>query len=90
MFELPEVLTHKEATATLAAMRAALRAGGSGPFVVDAARLDRFDSSALALLLAARREAEALGRPMQARQLSAPLLGLARLYGVTELVQPAA
>jgi phospholipid transport system transporter-binding protein len=88
MFELPPVLTHKEATATLAALGSALRQGGAAgtPFEVDAARLERFDSSALALLLAARRDAESLGRTLQARNLTPQLQGLARLYGVAELV----
>jgi phospholipid transport system transporter-binding protein len=88
MFELPAVLTSKEASATLEALRTALGTAGAGAFEIDAGRLERFDSSALALLMAARREAEARGRTLQARHLGEPLLGLARLYGVVDLITP--
>lgn len=54
--------------------------------VVDGAALAHFDSSALAVLLSLKRHCMAKGRRFEARQLPERLAGLARLYGVAELV----
>lgn len=63
----------------------------TGPaVVVDAEALKRFDSSALSVLLEFRRAGLALGKRFEIRGLSPRLLDLARLYGVAELLQPAA
>lgn len=56
--------------------------------LVDAAALQQFDSSALAVLLACRREAHSLGRSLEVQGLTARLAQLARLYGVLPLLQP--
>jgi phospholipid transport system transporter-binding protein len=53
---------------------------------VDAAGLQQFDSSALAVLLECRRLAEKSGRSFQLRNAPARLSQLARLYGVGELL----
>lgn len=91
MFELPAQLTNKEATATLSALQAALGAGGAAGevFEIDAARLERFDTSALAVILAARRAAETGGRRVRLVNMPAQMQGLARLYGVLPLVDGA-
>lgn len=55
--------------------------------LLDASALQEFDSSALAVLLACRREAQTLGRSLQVQGLSGRLQELATLYGVLELLQ---
>ncbi len=54
--------------------------------VFDSSALARFDSSALAVLLDARREAQALGRPFSVSGLPPRLRALAGLYGVSDLL----
>jgi phospholipid transport system transporter-binding protein len=62
----------------------------TGPaVVVDAGSLHEFDSSALAVLLAFRRESLALGKKFVIRGLSPRLADLAKLYGVDGLLMPA-
>ena len=53
---------------------------------VDASSLVQFDSSALAVLLAFRREALALNKGFAVKSLPARLANLAVLYGVAELL----
>lgn len=55
---------------------------------IDLSNVGEVDSSAVALLLRWRREAERLKRRIQFINLPAPLASLAELYGVTEIVQP--
>jgi phospholipid transport system transporter-binding protein len=55
--------------------------------LLDASDLQQFDSSALAVLLACRREALSLGRSLRVEGLSEPLRELASLYGVLDLLQ---
>lgn len=62
----------------------ALPAGGVA--VLDASPLQQFDSSALALILGLRRHCQATGRTLEVRGLPERLQGLAKLYGVAELV----
>ncbi len=80
-FALPPKLTLVEARAVHAQLEAAAKAGAAGAWSVQAAGLAQFDTSALAVLLAARRlGAQAvLGTP-------AKLKALAELYGVAELL----
>ncbi len=82
---LPAVLTHAEAPGCARMLAQALRQG-QGPAVADASALARFDSSALAVLLDARREAQALGRPFSVSGLPPRLRALAGLYGVSDLL----
>ena len=88
MLKLPAELTHREATACLAALSAQL-AAQPGPVVVDAAELTRFDSSALAVLLELRRQALALDRRFAVRGLVPKLRQLAGVYGVSALLPEA-
>jgi len=62
---------------------------GVEPVVADATNLSRFDSSALAVLLACRRQAQALGRAFYVRGLPPRLRQLAGLYGIAELIPDA-
>lgn len=53
----------------------------------DLAGLTQVDSSALSLLIGWRRAASNLNRPVRFLNIPDSLLGLARLYGVAELVE---
>jgi phospholipid transport system transporter-binding protein len=55
---------------------------------IDFAGITAVDSSAVALLLEWRREAQRLGKKLEFVNLPANLLALATLYGVAELIQP--
>lgn len=57
--------------------------------VLDASALSQFDSSALAVILACRREAMAAGKTFAVQSLPAKLNQLAELYGVAELIDSA-
>ncbi|GAB2722832.1 STAS domain-containing protein [Comamonas sediminis] len=90
VLSLPSTLTHDQAQACLQQLQASLAQLPAGAAVqIDASGLAVFDSSALAVLLGCRRAAMAAGRPLQMRGLSAPVLSLARLYGVDGLLQTA-
>jgi len=56
--------------------------GSESAVVVDAGPLQRFDSSALAVLLEIERLAQAWGRGFAIRSAPAKLAALAKLYGV--------
>lgn len=79
--KLPETLTLAQAASALQALTAD---GGSG--VVDASALREFDTSALALLLQARRLARARGRSFVVHAPPPQLVQLAHLYGVAALL----
>ena len=89
MIVLPATLTH-EVAAEFSGGMAALVASESNGVVVDASALQQFDSSALAALLACRRDALAAGKAFSVHALPVRLRQLADLEGVTELVPPAA
>jgi phospholipid transport system transporter-binding protein len=55
---------------------------------IDFAGVTGVDSAAVALLLEWRRMAAARGKTLVFENLPANLLALARLYGVSELIQP--
>ncbi len=57
-----------------------------GADAVDASQLQTFDTSAVALLLEARRRAEARGATFRVTGAPPKLRELARLYGVEELL----
>ena len=83
--QLPATATLDEAAA-LAETLPAVIASGSGPLRIDASALQSFDTSAIALLLQARRLAQAAGRSVEITAAPAKLAELARLYGVEELL----
>ena len=82
---LPEVLTQSNATACLSDLGAAMRAEPVA-VLVNASGLNRFDSSALAVLLALRREALQLGKTFSLQGTPQRLGDLARLYGIAGLL----
>ncbi len=91
VLKLPAVLTHDQATALVKTFEAVLLAEPANrePVVADAGSLSRFDSSALAVLLACRRQAQALGRAFYVSGLPPRLRQLAGLYGIAELIPDA-
>ncbi len=88
MPSLPPMLTMHEASLACATLVQRL-AAGSGPVEIDAAALERFDSSALSVLLECRRQAVAAGRAFAVTGAPPRLAELARLYGIEELLAPA-
>ena len=87
VLHLPAVLMHAEAEACRQQLVAAMQASQDRVVLLDAAALQQFDSSALAVLLACRRQAHALGRSLQVQGLPDKLRELASLYGVLEWLQ---
>jgi len=86
---LPSDLTHRDAAACLVQSLEQLAAADSvstSELQVDASALQHFDSSALAVLLELRRQAQVRGQSFQVTGMSARLRELAGLYGVDELL----
>lgn len=78
---------HPQAAACRVQLVQAMAATQDRVVLLDASALEEFDSSALAVLLACRRQAQALGRSLQVQGLSDRLRELATLYGVLVLLQ---
>nr|WP_216669023.1 STAS domain-containing protein [Paraburkholderia xenovorans] len=76
-------MTHESASAALAAGLQRIAAGANG---VDCAPLAQFDSSALAVLIAWQRAAQARRAPFEIVNLPAGLASLAQAYGVDTLL----
>lgn len=92
MLVLPDQITHANARACAHMLTQALAGGdlqAETSIVADASQLQRFDSSALAVLLECRRESQLRGKSFSVRGLPTRLRSLAALYGVGELL-PAA
>jgi phospholipid transport system transporter-binding protein len=85
VLSLPAELTHRQANACLAQLVAGAQAE-SAAVVVDAAPLQRFDSSALAVLLELRRVCQAAGKRLAVQGMPAHLGDLAALYGIEGLL----
>jgi phospholipid transport system transporter-binding protein len=79
-----------EHVAELAAALPAALAESKGSFVVDASALQAYDTSTIALLLQARRAAQAAGRGFSVDGAPTQLRQLAALYGVDALLSLAA
>jgi phospholipid transport system transporter-binding protein len=88
MLVLPSDITHANARTCTHMLAQALRSQQQA-VVADASNLQKFDSSALAVLLESRREAQIQGKTFSVRGLPDRLRSLAALYGVAELL-PAA
>jgi phospholipid transport system transporter-binding protein len=85
----PSQLTHDTCPAVLADWRAqiaALPANAASDLSLDLSALTQFDSSALAALLALKREWNGAGQTLQFNALPAKLSQLAQLYGVQDLL----
>jgi phospholipid transport system transporter-binding protein len=94
MLVLPAEITHASARACAHMLTQAITSQGGGSVqedtvVADCAGLKKFDSSALAVLLECRREAQLKNKSFSVRQLPERLRSLAALYGVAQLL-PAA
>jgi len=89
MLVLPADLTRAQASACLQMLVQGLRAVDDRDLVVDAGALERFDSSALAVLLELRRECVAQGKRLRIRALPERLHGLATVYGIEEILSTA-
>ena len=86
---LPRELTQAQAGACLSMLVQGMRSESGSSVEVDASALDRFDSSAIAVLLEFRRNCLAQGKTMLIRALPARLADLAGLYGLNELLASA-
>lgn len=86
---LPAEVTLTKAKALEAEVDAALAAADAAGLRIDAAALQDFDTSAIALLLHVQRGARARALPLQLDGAPSKLRELARLYGVEELLPPA-
>ncbi len=89
MLTFPAELTNVQATALLQRLGEQLTAETGAALTVDASAMERFDSSALAVLLQLRRQALALGKTFAVKGLPPRLRELAGLYGVAELLTAA-
>jgi phospholipid transport system transporter-binding protein len=90
MLMLPAELTQEQAQACARMLAQALRSETEATVVADAGSLERFDSSALAVLLDCRREALARGKSFAVARMPARLRELATVYGVGPLLPAAA
>ena len=90
MLLLPATITSADAQDALRMLGQALKREPAAGAVIDASALRQFDSAALALLLECQRLAQASGRAFAVRGVPPKLSQLARLYGVEDLLLPAA
>lgn len=87
VLRLPAVLMHAQAGTCREQLTQAMAASQDKVLLIDGSALVQFDSSALAVLLACRRQALALGLSLQVQGLPDKLRQLATLYGVLEWLQ---
>ena len=87
VLRLPAVLVHAQAERCRRQLADAMAAMQDRVLLLDASGLEQFDSSALAVLLACRRQAQALGRSLQIQGMPDKLRELAALYGVLGWLQ---
>lgn len=79
---LPRVITHNEAVDCAAMLSAGVQSTQGSIVLVDAAALEKFDSSALAVLLQCKREANRAGKIFTISSIPQRLRDLASLYGI--------
>ena len=89
MIALPAELTQEQAASCLQTMQQGLSSEAGPEVVVSGAALQRFDSSALAVLLDLRRQCQSSGKQFAVTDLPRQLLDLAGLYGIAELLHAA-
>jgi phospholipid transport system transporter-binding protein len=87
LLSLPALLTHDQATACAQSLGLGIRAERGDSVVIDASALEKFDSSALAVLLQCRRDSVASGKSFAVTGQPIKLRELANLYGISELLQ---
>ena len=88
MLSLSAVVTHAQALVAARELKAQV-ASQVGGVLLDVSALTQFDSSALAVMLACRREAMAEGKSFAVQGSPLKLGQLASLYGVAELIPQA-
>ena len=86
MLSLPTTLTQTQAQACLQQLTVGVQSESEAQVVVDAGKLRSFDSSALAVLLALRRECARAGKRFAVQGLPDRLRDLATLYGIEGLL----
>jgi phospholipid transport system transporter-binding protein len=86
MLLLPASLTMREARDALRLLTVSLERESEAELVIDGSQLERFDSSALAVLLECRRLADAWGKRFTLNAPPPALAELARLYGIDSLL----
>jgi phospholipid transport system transporter-binding protein len=86
LLTLPSDLRHSNASACLVQLQSQIRSSADTEVEIQAGHLADFDSSALAVLLGCRREAESLSKSLKFKQFPPKLRELALLYGVSELL----
>jgi phospholipid transport system transporter-binding protein len=86
MLVLPTFLTHDGALNCVQSLSLGIRAESGEAVVIDASALERFDSSALAVLLQCRRDCAAANKGFEVTGLPHQLRELANLYGISELL----
>lgn len=89
MLILPTILTQLQASDCLEKLTLDVQREAEQQVVVDAAPLNSFDSSALAVLLAVRRECARAGKLFAVQGLPDRLRDLAALYGIEGLLTAA-
>lgn len=82
----PAVLTHDQASACAQSLGMDIRAELGESVVINASALEKFDSSALAVLLQCRRDSAAASKGFEVTGLPHQLRQLANLYGINELL----
>lgn len=87
MLALPALLTHDQATACAQSLGLDIRAEKGETVFIDASALEKFDSSALAVLLQCRRDSVTSGKSFAVTGLPHQLRELADLYGISELLE---
>jgi phospholipid transport system transporter-binding protein len=94
MLLLPATVTVREARDTQRmlshALEQELRTQNEPHVTVDASGLTEFDTAALAVLLECQRQAASFSKGLVVRNAPSKLAELARLYGIDELLMPAA
>jgi phospholipid transport system transporter-binding protein len=83
---LPTFLTHTEALSCVQSLGLGIRGESGTKVVIDASALERFDSSALAVLLQCQRDSAAVNREFEVIGLPHKLLELVNVYGIGELL----
>lgn len=89
MLQLPATLMHHTAKTCLAELQQALQATPETTVKVNLAALQRFDSTALAVLLELSAQAQRVGKKLVLQAMPSRLNDLARVYGIDALL-PAA
>lgn len=84
---LPTLLTHDQAVTCSQKLALDISAHDGEAVFVDASALEKFDSSALAVLLQCRRDTAASAKSFGISGMPNPLRELANLYGVSELLE---